>query len=94
MKKRKYPFTAWVLGGTFIPKEVEFIKTYWGEWHEAAVGKNYHDDDIFPSKADAVAHGHKKLAEQEAKIAKQQTTIAKKRANLDKHDDSAARVKP
>lgn len=85
MTRRKYPFTAWVLGGTFIPKAVEFVDSAWGDWHEAASGKSYHDRDVFETKADAIAYGEKKLEEQEAKIAKQQATIAKKRANLDKH---------
>lgn len=85
MARRKYPFAAWVLGGTFIPKPVEFVDSAWGDWHESAGGKSYHDDDVFKTKSDAISHGEKKLEEQEAKIAKQQATIAKKRANLEKH---------
>lgn len=94
MTKRKYPFIAWVLGGTFIPKAVEFKGSAWGNWHKTTGGKRYSDDDIFPTKEAAIAHGRERLVEQEARIVRQQDTIAKKRANLDKHDDSAARVKP
>lgn len=94
MAKRKYPFAAWVLGGTFIPKPVELVDSAWGDWHESSSGKRYSDADLFASKGAAIKHGRKKLLELEAKIAKQQATIAKKRANLDKHDDSADRVKP
>ncbi|MGN8247657.1 hypothetical protein [Pseudomonas sp. SMV7] len=85
MARRKYPFTAWVLGGTFTPKSVEFVDSAWGDWHEAASGRSYHDNDVFKTKADAIVYGERKLEEQEAKLAKQQATIAKKRANLDKH---------
>lgn len=84
--KREYPFTAWILGGTFIPKQIEFVKKGWGaDWHCAKSGKQYLGEEVFASKEEAISAGREKLAQQEAKIKKQQEVIAKKRANLDKH---------
>lgn len=97
MTKRSYPFNAWVLGGTFIPKQITFVRLAWNHepsWHRSESGKDYRDGTFFLTKEEAVAHGRLLLEEQEARLTKQQAVIAKKRANLDKHDDSSARVKP
>lgn len=84
--KRDYPFNAWVLGGTFIPKQIIFIGKGWdSDWHLSEGGKGYFHEDVFQSKDQAVAAGREKLAKQQARIKKQQDGIDKKRANLDKH---------
>ncbi len=88
---RKFPFTAWALGGTFIPKQVEITEPRWasGNWLQSSGTAVYHVSDLFETKGEAIARGREKIEQQEARIAKQQAGIAKKRANLDKHDDAA-----
>jgi hypothetical protein len=84
---RSHPFTAWTLGGTFIPKQVKLICTTgysYKDWHVEQSGKAYHDSSLFETKEQAIASGESRLAEQEQKILKQQASIAKKRANLEK----------
>ncbi|WP_062390882.1 hypothetical protein [Pseudomonas abietaniphila] len=87
MSDQTYPFVGWVLGGTFIPKQVEFISRrcwYGQDWHESKHGKDYRFEDVFSTKEQAIAHGNEKLKAMELRLAKQQTSIAKKRKNLAK----------
>lgn len=86
MTERTYPFTVWVLGGTFIPRQVELVKPsgYQGT-HRAENGKYLHDSECFETKEAAIQHGHERLKDQEEKINKRLQVIAKKRANLEKH---------
>lgn len=89
MPNREYPFTAWVLDGTFIPKQVTLVRSV-GSWrnddyHRSESGKVYHGDELFNSREALIQHGHERLAEQEAKMEKTRGVIAKKRANLEKH---------
>jgi len=84
---RSYPFTAWLLGGTFIPKQVTLTRMSgfsYKDWHSEQSGKNHHESSLFETKEQAIASGESRLAEQEQKIIKQQAGIAKKRANLEK----------
>lgn len=85
---REYPFTAWVLGGTFTPKQVTLVKqaySIYKDWHRSESGKDYCNPQLFETKEQAVEEGHRRLIEQETKIAKQQQGIEKRRANLIKH---------
>lgn len=86
-KSREYPFNAWVLGGTFILKQVVIVKKScrsYSDWLFDDNDKSYCGSEIFASKEEAIAYGESKLAAQEEKILKQQAGIAKKRANLEK----------
>lgn len=89
MPKREYPFTAWVLGGTFIPKQVTLVKScgIWSRegYHRSESGKVYRGDELFNTREALIQRGHERLAEQEAKMEKARGVIAKKRANLEKH---------
>lgn len=83
---REYPFTAWILGGTFIPRQVTLVRSAgYNGVHKADNGKYHYDSSIFETKDQAIMDGYERLKQQEAKIAKQQEGIAKRRANLEKH---------
>lgn len=80
------PKKCWVLGGTFIPKQVVITrKGSWGTWYRSESGKEYLEEQLFLTKAEALAYGEERLQSQEVKMRKQQDGIDKKRANLAKH---------
>lgn len=84
--KDKFPYEAWVLGGTFIPKKVEIIGYKWGDKNYPHSGsKTYYWEDLYLTKEEAIASGHERLADQERILAKRQASIDKKRTNLIKH---------
>ena len=88
MSNKTYPFVGWVLGGTFIPKQVEFVahrRWYGGDRHEAKFAKDQRFEDVFETKQEAVDAGHKRIEIMKARLAKQALSIEKKRENLLKH---------
>lgn len=88
MNKHTYPFTGWVLGGTFTPKQVEFVahrRWYGNDWHEARHGKDYQFSDVFETKDQAVDSGYERIATMRSRLEKQQKSIDKKLANIVKH---------
>jgi hypothetical protein len=86
MTDRTYPFTAWVLGGTFIPKEISLVeKSHYSEYHIDKKGKYHFEGNLFETKEDAIKRGHELLVDQEARMEKARSVIAKKRANLEKN---------
>lgn len=89
MTQRTYPRQAWVLQPSFRPKEVTLVRrafayspTDYGD--TADTGKDYAPEDMFPTKADAIAEGKKRLDEQQAKLDKMQANLDKRRATLKK----------
>lgn len=82
---RTYPFKAWILMPSYKPVQVEFVGPWWNEdWHRAEGGKSVHVSDNWHTKAEAIAVGRQRIAEQEAKLQKSLEKLAKKRAALDK----------
>lgn len=82
-----YPFQAWVLMPSFKPKEVTIVKQYISsspEYQESASSSLYHKDDLYPSKAIAIATGRELLVKQKATLDKRLETLNKKQAALDK----------
>lgn len=89
MNERTYPYTAWVLQPSFKPKEVELVKHYtsfggtdYGD--ETASKKVYRLDEIFASKADAIAEGWRRVEKQQSDLEKRQESLDKKKAALTK----------
>lgn len=88
MSDTVFPYKAWMLGGTFIPKEVEVYSLRWKgdlDWLATSGKACIHRDDLFKSKHEAIAEGNRRLTMQEEALAKRQQAIDKKRANLIKH---------
>lgn len=87
----KFPYAGWVLMPSFKPKEITFVRQYetrWGTkkptYHQPESGKEYHVDDIYKSKTDAIRVGHKRLNEQQEALDKKQLNLNKRRAVLEK----------
>lgn len=84
----KFPCKAWMLGGTFIPREVEVLGLRWKSdlnWLSTSGKACIHRDDLFDTKASAIAEGKRRLIMQEETLKKRQADIDKKRSNLIKH---------
>lgn len=92
MSERTYPYKAWALMPSLTPVEVELVGPYstyypelYGHLDVTVKNKAYSTEhDLYPSKAEAIAAGRKKIDEQQADIAKRLERINKRIAALDK----------
>lgn len=88
MTNRTYPYKAWVLQPSFKPVEVELVGRYasysidYGD--QTASGKSYPLKELFPTKAEAIAEGHRRLDKQAEDLDKKLINITKRRAALNK----------
>lgn len=87
MEPQTYPFNAWVLTPSFKPKEVTITGPYIStapDWLESDTRNIHHKNELYPSKAVAIAMGRELLVKQKAALEKRQANINKKHAALDK----------
>ena len=80
-----YPQTLWRLLPSFKPAEVVIAKednSFSQKFLVSDSGKWLRFDEVYPTRAAAIAAGHEALAAQEAYIAKLQAGVNKKRAAL------------
>lgn len=78
-----FPYTAWRLTPTFKPVEVVIARRS-QSWLISDQGKYLCSSEVYPTKAEAIEDGRKRIAVTEADITKREARIAKKRAALDK----------
>lgn len=91
MSEYSFPYTAWVLTPSFIPKQVELVEAaYYNDWHSTKNRKSYHISDLFIEKKNAIEAGWRRLDEQESALRKRADAINKKKANLTKHSQVQA----
>lgn len=93
MKKRTYPYLGWILQPSFKPVQIELVKKYdsystvdYGDM--VASGKLYRVNELFPSKAAAIAEGRARVKKQQADLDKKQASLQKRITALDKAEAS------
>lgn len=84
MTTQQFPYQAWVLSPSYVPKEVTVAKRVGIGNFESDKGAWLHASDLYPTKQAAIDAGLAKLEAAEARLKKQAETVAKRRANLEK----------
>jgi hypothetical protein len=87
-EKRKYPYNAWMLQPSFKPVEVRVVKRAYlhsyHEYDELESGKTVHINNLYPTKAAAIAYGRQQVEKTEADLVKRRENLNKKIAALNK----------
>lgn len=81
------PYKAWRLAPSFKPVEVVIEREY-SSWLVTDQGRHLHHSEVFPTMAEAIANGRKRIVDMEADISKREARIAKKRAAIDKAESA------
>jgi hypothetical protein len=91
MTDRTYPYTAWTLQPSFKPVKVKIVGPYGNGrfWDRSDAGKDFAIESLFATKADAIASGRSRLADQQTLLDKKAANIAKRYTALDKAEASA-----
>jgi hypothetical protein len=83
-----FPVEVWTLQQNFKPVQVTITGraySYGHEpWHTTDTGKNIHKDELFQSKALAIAFGREEISRMELDLEKRRLNIDKKLAALSK----------
>lgn len=84
MSDRTYPYTAWLLTRNFQLLEVELVDQGFANsaYDRTDKGRNYHVDELFLTKARAIAFGEAKLAALAEELERRQRGLLKRRLEL------------
>lgn len=84
MSDRTYPYSAWLLTRNFQLLEVELVGQGFANsaYDRTDKGRNYHVDELFLTKAEAVAFGEAKLAALAGELERRQEGLMKRRLEL------------
>lgn len=84
MSDRTYPYTAWLLTRNFQLLEVELVDQGFANsaYDRTDKGRNYHVDELFLTKARAIAFGEAKLATLAKELERRQRGLLKRRLEL------------
>jgi hypothetical protein len=87
MSTRTYPYTAWLLTRNFQPLEIELVGQGYANssYDRTQSGRNHHVDELFPTKAAAIACGESKLADLTADLVKRQACLVRRQIELQRH---------
>lgn len=87
MSDRTYPYSAWLLTRNFHPMEVELVGPGYADstCDRTQSGRNYQTNELFQTKAEAIACGERKLAVQVGELAKRKACLLKRKRELQQH---------